>query len=89
MKTYTTVLGDTFDKIALETLGDEYLFPLLLKENPQHRNTVIFSAGVILRIPNISELSVQENVPDWLDESQETDDDLSSGNIVALDGVDS
>jgi hypothetical protein len=85
MKTYTTVLGDTFDKIAFEEMGSEYLFPLLLKANPNHRNTLVFSAGVELNIPVI-EIDEYPNLPEWMAESpseEEADED-----IVVLDGID-
>lgn len=66
MQTYTTVSGDTFDRIALKLLGSEYLLPILLRANPKHRLTLIFSAGVELKIPEppIEEIFSEE--PDWL-----------------------
>lgn len=65
MKTYTTVSGDTWDKIALEQLGSEYLFPLLLEANQQYRDVLIFSSGVTLTIPEV-ELEEYEEIPEWL-----------------------
>ena len=65
MTTYTTVLGDTFDKIALEQLGSEYLLPLLLQENQNYRDVLIFSAGVEIIIPD-TDLDEYEAIPDWL-----------------------
>ena len=66
MQTYITVSGDTFDKISLSVYGSEYLFPFLLKENPRHRLTVIFSAGVTLKIPEL-EMDDESESPDWLE----------------------
>ena len=72
MTTYTTVLGDTFDKIALEQLGSEYLLPLLLQENQNYRDVLIFSAGVEIIIPDTN-LDEYEAVPEWLLGDEEQD----------------
>lgn len=76
MRTYVTVSGDTFDKISLKVYGSEYLFPFLLKENPRHRLTVVFSAGVELKVPEL-EIDDESENPDWLDDEsmdQEVDE---------------
>lgn len=86
MKTYTTVLGDTWDQIALRELGSEWLFPLLLKENQAHRLTVRFSAGVVLNIPDIPDVTVYDTGPDWLTPINEEDE--NNQEIIVLDGVD-
>lgn len=64
MITYTTIAGDTFDKIALLTLGSEYLFPLIIKGNQQYRNVLIFSSGTQLAIPEVELAS--EGIPEWM-----------------------
>lgn len=84
MKTYTTVAGDTWDMIALRTLGSEYLFSLLLKENQAHRLIVRFSAGVVLNIPETS-VAIYDAGPDWLAPIDSVADEEE---IVVLDGVD-
>ncbi|MCM3567846.1 hypothetical protein [Neobacillus mesonae] len=91
MKTYTTVLGDTFDKIALETLGSEYLFPLILAENQQYREVLMFSAGITLNIPEV-EIDEYENLPEWMeddlaDETGSYEEEETAE--FALEGVDS
>ncbi len=65
MKTYTTIAGDTFDKISLEQLGSEYLFPLLLQANQQYRHVLIFSSGIVLNIPEV-DFDDHVEVPEWL-----------------------
>ena len=72
MKIYTTVSGDTFDKIASEQLGSEYLLPLLLQENQNYRDVLIFSAGVEITIPD-TDLDEYETVPEWLLGDEEQD----------------
>jgi hypothetical protein len=75
MRTYTTISGDTWDKIAMELLGSEYLFPLLLKANPSHRHVLVFSAGTVLNVPDI-EADYYSDVPTWLTE-EETEEFLN------------
>lgn len=91
MKIYTTVSGDTFDKIAFHLLGSEYLFPLILAENQQYRNVLMFSSGIELKIPEI-ELEEYENIPPWMEESLEDDAanyEEEEFAEKALEGVDS
>ncbi|MEJ6529580.1 phage tail protein [Exiguobacterium sp. USCH10] len=66
MQTYTTVSGDTFDRIALNLLGSEYLLPVLLRANPKHRLTLVFSAGVELQIPDPPTEEMFAGEPEWL-----------------------
>lgn len=71
MKEYITKSGDTWDKIAFEQLGSEYLLPLLLDSNPKQRNIVRFSAGVSINIPEVEQTMVDDR-PEWLhDEGDE------------------
>lgn len=69
-KTYVTIQGDTWDKIAYDTLGSEYLLPLLLESNPKHRNVVIFSGGINLIIPDIDMAEFTER-PAWLGDEED------------------
>lgn len=67
MRTYRTEQGDTWDLIALRVypdIGGEKLMDILLEINPEHINTVIFSANVKLNIPD-SEVPVIVNLPAW------------------------
>jgi hypothetical protein len=69
---YTTVQGDTWDKIALITLGSEYLLPLLLEANSTYRTLLVFPGDITLTIPDIDTSDITDR-PDWL----ENDDDES------------
>ena len=53
-KEYTTIQGDMWDGIAKKTLGSECYMSNLIDANPNHRETVIFSANVRLVIPDVS-----------------------------------
>jgi hypothetical protein len=62
---YTTVQGDTWDMIAFVEYGDELQMHWLIEANPQHRETVIFSAGIVLSIPELDETSSATSPP-WI-----------------------
>lgn len=67
MRTYRTVQGDTWDIIALRMylkLGGEKLMDRLLEANPEHRSTVIFSADLLLQIPDV-DIPVVSSLPPW------------------------
>lgn len=64
VRTYTTVSGDTWDYIAYKTLGDERLASQFIEANIEHVETVIFPAGVQLKIPEIEE-PISTNLPPW------------------------
>jgi len=62
---YTTKQGDTWDLIAFKIWGDEYLCGKLMDENIDHVSTVIFSAGVVLKVPEVEKVSQTESLPPW------------------------
>lgn len=62
--TYTTKQGDMWDLIAKRVYGDEYLLHKLMDANPDDIETVIFSAGVVLTVPDVSSAS-NNNLPPW------------------------
>jgi hypothetical protein len=65
--TYITKLGDTFDSIAFSLLGDRKYTKELMEANAKHLETVIFSAGITLNIPELSEDLQTETseLPPW------------------------
>lgn len=66
MDDYRTAQGDAWDSIAKKLYGDEYLASLLINANPKHRLTVLFSAGVILTVPDApSSVQTVNNLPPW------------------------
>lgn len=64
MKQYSTVSGDTWDKIAFTELGDENLAGVIIEANIEHVETVLFKADVQLFIPEVPE-TLSENLPPW------------------------
>jgi hypothetical protein len=61
---YTTVQGDTFDIISLGVYDDEFKAHLIMAANPDYVHTIIFRAGIHLRIPIIEE-DAPSTLPPW------------------------
>ena len=67
LKTVKTRQGDTWDVLAKKIYGDECFMGELIKANIHFRKTVIFSAGVVLNVPEIDTTSkaYEANLPPW------------------------
>ena len=64
--TYTTISGDSWDKIALNVYGSEKYIGYLMENNQSKLGTFIFSAGVILNTPKLDDKTENEaNLPEW------------------------
>ncbi len=50
-KTYTTVQGDCWDGIAKRLYGTEAAMNVLLEANQDYNDITVFSAGVVLTVP--------------------------------------
>lgn len=64
MSGYTTKQGDTWDMIAYKQLGGTDYTDQLISANPEHIGTLLFPAGVALRLPEIKE-KPSGNLPPW------------------------
>lgn len=66
-KTYTTLQGDTWDGIAYRLWGEERHMHTLMALNPDHMDTLIFSAGITLRLPDLAPASRDKTsqLPPW------------------------
>ena len=64
MRKYTTKLGDIWDVIAKNEMGDERFMSVLMRANPPHIFVDRFSAGVELNIPEVTK-SMIVNLPPW------------------------
>ena len=64
-KRYKTVEGDTFDGIALEAYDNEMMSSLIISANPDYCDVLIFDAGIVLRIPVVSDAKTPETLPPW------------------------
>lgn len=64
MMTYTTVQGDMWDAIAYTQLGSCAYTDRLMNANQHYHDVYIFSAGVELVLPDISQAPVS-TLPPW------------------------
>ena len=64
---YTTTPGQRWDSVAYAALNDPYGYQAIIEANPQYRETLEFSAAVVLRIPEVT-TATQANtqlLPPW------------------------
>ena len=64
MKTYTTIQGDMWDKIAYTQLGDTAHTDKLMNANLRYREYYTFPAGIVLVLPEIPK-STSDTLPPW------------------------
>lgn len=62
---YTTSQGDMWDQLAKTLLGSELLMGQLIAANPAHSSTVIFSAGAVLNVPDVTLQPTIYPQPPW------------------------
>ncbi len=62
---YTTVGGDTWDAIAHKKMGSCSYTNLLMQSNKNYIGTAIFSPGIVLSLPTITESTTAKNLPPW------------------------
>lgn len=60
---YKTLQGDTFDVISLDFYGDEKYASAIIDANPAYIRTIIFDAGVELKIPVLADTAT--TLPPW------------------------
>lgn len=66
MSEYTTRQGDTWDSITYELTGDTVLTGMLMEANPQYADVYIFSAGIILTVPEWDSTELDtSSYPPW------------------------
>lgn len=64
-KTYTTISGDMWDKIAYEQMGSVMYTDKLVKANADHAARFVFPAGVVLSIPDVGDEPQSMELPPW------------------------
>ena len=63
-KTYTTISGDMWDKIAYEQMGSSLYLDKLIKANRKYAEIFLFPAGIELTIPEIK-CKASLELPPW------------------------
>ena len=64
-KEYTTRAGDTFDLLAIAAYDDEKYASCIIDANPLYMGTLVFDAGVKLRIPILDRQENPLTLPPW------------------------
>lgn len=62
---YTTSQGDTWDLISYKIWNTEKYMWDLMKENSEYMDTAVFSAGKVLKVPDIKLDTSAKNLPPW------------------------
>lgn len=62
---YETSQGDTFDLIAYDLYGNEYLASDIVELNPEHCGVLVFDGGEELRVPIYDNPADSERVAPW------------------------
>jgi len=67
MKTITTVMGDTWDAIALRAYGDTLRTQELMeaKENIRLLDIQVFPGGVVVATPDVEDRYTVGDLPEW------------------------
>ncbi len=60
MTKYTTISGDTWDKIAKKVYGDDHVFEAIMEQNAEYIDVLIFGAGIELSIPDDTYTELKE-----------------------------
>lgn len=65
MTTYTTKQGDMWDSISYNLYGSESYTDALINANTDYCDVYIFSAGIVLNVPEVEERVSADNLPPW------------------------
>ena len=63
--TYTTRQGDMWDMISYRLTGSSDQVIPLMQANPEHTDTFIFPAGVVLTVPDLNNIESTYTLPPW------------------------
>lgn len=63
-KTYTTVQGDMWDRIAYKLFGTEAAMNALLEANQDRKDIAVFPSGVVLTVPDYTPTKT-DRLPPW------------------------
>ena len=91
METYITKQGDTWDQLAYQFWGSEYLLTDLIEANQKYREYIIFPEGIELTVPPDIEIDTDSvDIPDWLIDDEIDDDDTvdDEGDGIPDDEID-
>ena len=62
---YTTTQSDTFDLIAYDLYGNEYLASDIAELNPEHCGTLVFDSATEIKVPVYDDEGDSDHVAPW------------------------
>lgn len=62
---YETKQGDTFDALALQFYGDEFMSSKIIEFNPDYCDVLVFEPYVNLRIPEYEVDNTDQTLAPW------------------------
>ena len=63
--TYVANKNETFDLLEFWQYGDEHFADLLMRENPDYCDMLIFEGGEELTMPIINVQEIEDSLPPW------------------------
>lgn len=64
-RTHIAAAGESFDSVAFDFYGDEFMADKLMKENPLYVDRIIFEGGENLTIPVYDDVESTETLAPW------------------------
>lgn len=64
-KTHIAAAGETFDSVAFDYYGEEFMADKLMKENSIYIKTIVFTGGETLKIPIYDDIESTETLAPW------------------------
>lgn len=64
-KKYITRSGDTYDLLAIAFYDDEMKASYIMQANERYIGTIMFDAGIELKIPVLDIMETPETLPPW------------------------
>lgn len=62
---YVTKAGDTYDALAIAAYNDEKMASYIVQANPMYMETLVFDAGVKLKMPVLDIADRPDTLPPW------------------------
>ena len=62
---YTCRAGDSFDLLAGQAYGQETMASVIVAENPDYCDTVLFEGGEVIALPLVERVESPDTLPPW------------------------
>lgn len=62
---YRTRAGDTFDELALQVYNNEKMAHLIIEQNPDYADVIVFEESVLIKIPVYENTEKLDTLAPW------------------------